>query len=147
MNAKTYKRIQIIFIIIFIAFSISAFAVLFRFFFVAGNAIDQRDFITIESIRLTNFITTASLNRLTDRIESISRSIEAIQEISKRLTEYNKQFESIYREIAAGFKRIDNRISESQTAAGNITEINKRIRDKLITLKTTISNRMDNNGN
>lgn len=145
MNAKTYKRIQIIFIIIFIVLSIFAFAVLFRFFFITGNTIDQRDFITIESIRLTNFITTASFNRLAERIESISRSIEAIQEISRRLAEYNKQLKSIYTKIAAGFERIDNRISESQTAAGNITEINKRIRDKLIALKAAISNRMDNN--
>lgn len=145
MNAKTYKRIQIIFIIIFIALSIFAFTVLFRFFFVTGNTIDQRDFITIESIRLTNFITTAGLNRLTERIESISRSIEAIQEISRSLAEYNRELKSIYTKIAAGFERIANRISESQTAAGNITEINKRIRDKLIALKATISNRMDNN--
>lgn len=145
MNAKTYKKLQIIFIIIFIALSIFAFAVLFRFYFITGNTIDQRDFINVESIRLTNFITTASFNRLAERIESISRSIEAIQEISRSLAEYNRELKSIYTEITAGFQRIDNRISESQTAAGSITEINKRIRDKLIALKTTISDSMDNN--
>lgn len=147
MNAKKYKKLQIIFIIIFVVITIFAFAVLFRFYFIAGNTIDQRDFITVESIRLTNFITTASLNRLTDRIESIKESIDSIQEISRSLAEYNRELKSIYTEIAAGFERIDNRISESQTAAGSIAEINKRIRDKLITLKATINNRVDNNGN
>lgn len=132
MNAAKQKlHRQINFVILSICF-IAIIILLFRYFVTGTNRPgNQADFILLESIRFTNYLSAGSISRLTDRFDAIQEGIGQLQGITESIRNIKQQFNDNYKRLEQQYNNIQAGIANAQKITGKFSGINQAIREEV----------------